>query len=77
MIRVTEDTEKEFFFSSKMKEEKQSNMTCFVNGIEYSFSVVKGSKTGKKIVRDYKKKYSDLKKIYSGAQKDFKIEIKK
>lgn len=74
MAKITEELEKEFYFSEKLKEARGGYKRCFVNGKEYSFAVLKGTKTGKKIVQGYKKHYEDLKLVYSG--KNYKQEVK-
>lgn len=74
MAKITEETEKEFYYSNSLAEEKKKK--CYVNDIEYSFAVVKGTESGKSIVKSYKKKYSDIELVHVGQIKNCSVEVK-
>jgi hypothetical protein len=77
MIKITESTEKEFYYSQKLKDFRGDGTICYINGKEYNFAVLKGTKTGIKIVDSYKKKYKDVKLVFRGASRNCKIEVKR
>ncbi len=73
MAKITEETEKEFYYSAKLAAER--NRKCFVNEIEYSFAVVKGTESGKKIIKEYQKQYGDIELAYTGKIKNCSVEV--
>lgn len=74
MIKITESTEKEFYFSQKLKDFRGGNI-CLVNNIEYNFAVLKGTTSGKKIVEEYKKKYDDVRLVFQGSIRNCSIQV--
>lgn len=77
MIKITEETEKEFYFSQGLKDFRGAGTLCYVNGKEYSFAVLKGTERGEIIVHKYMKKFGDVRLVFTGMIKDCSTEFKK
>lgn len=74
MAKITEETEKEFYYSNTLAVDRKKK--CYVNEIEYSFAVVKGTESGKHIVKSYKKRYPDVELVHVGQIKNCSVEVK-
>lgn len=64
MIKITEETRYEFYYSEKMAEEMGEMK---VNGIPYTERVVSGRKPVNSV------RYPDLQIVFTGRQKDYTI----